>query len=776
MTSMRNEDEYPQQASFFPETKASLNRPESPEAYILANPNQAEIDKLNNRLDEITSAEGASNSQDIEMLQARLREIDRELGPNPDVESSAQKPPRQLNRVEQGLTSNDGTPLVLQDLKRGSTLNRFLRGASRPLNAITQSLLNSPLADNKIIENLGITSDSLDASIAGWDASSKRGQRMLAARAGGEGNVVDFIDTTLKGSGDWDVAGGFGQVLAEAPIAIAAGRNPAQQIIGSGITGLLTPTDQAAADNFWAQKGAQAAFASLVGAVGEGVHAGGSLGWNRLKLAFKGNPQLAADSLRTHVGEDSVDDVIRLLEEDAAASAGARPLSINASAGEVAADANNPTFAAMSDLVDDQFPEQAFDRRVAQNADRNAPLNRLIVEGAEGKAKRLEETTMLRGQALDAADDLGAEAASLQAKLADAVDRNKRAIARPFSSDASRQETIMSAWDIDRFTTKLSEFVDASITPATTEKMFGGIKARLEDAEIVGNPVVKKMLSKVQGELQDMVDPKTGVIPSGALAAYRLTGLDTSIKTAMEKAGPLPRSMGDDLIRVKSLLDDTIEGSLGKTGGWKNYLDTYKEMSIPVNKGDVASVLVKSNTDVRVNPSVDTGVSEKFIDALKTPERTLKEANVLAKDFNEVFGDDFPIVENLIVDLERSGLQRSLAALGKRAPEDVTTEKKIQLANPLIREIMLINAMFSVMSKQRQAAMTQELGRLFTRDPQLGYTALAKALKDGVPRGSTNAGRAYAKLGDIFFTSLPKTASQIGAASAATSLMPDEEE
>lgn len=776
----------PQQASLLPQATASLNRPASPEAYIA---DQQENEKKIAGIDaELAELYGDGPAAELSATDARIAKIDAEIaelggssGAAPPAAAGIE-PSSQPPRAEAGMTSNDGTFVSVEDLKRGGAPQRFARGFSRPVQALSEAFLNSPIADNQEFKNLGITPESFDAQIADMNASSARGRKQIAEMSGGEGTVFDFIDTTIKGDGDWDVAGGFGQALAEVPLAVAAGPSFAAQVLAAATTGLLTPTDQAAADDFWGQKGAQAAFAAMVGAAGEGVQAAGGYVFNRLRLLVKGNPQLAAEALREHVGEESAADVIRLLEEDANASI-PNNLSINASAGEVAAEAQNPKFAAMSDLVDDQFPEQAFAREVAQNAERNAPLDQFIEEGAEGAAIRSTKTTQLREESLDAADDLGNEAARLQAKLDEAVELNRRATDRPFSSDRTRQEKIMSAWDIERYTTKLSQFIDASVTPATTEKMFGGIKARLKDAEVIGSPEVKKMLSRVQAELKSMVDPKTGVIPSGALAAYRLTGLDTSIKAAMKKDGPLPRSVADDLIRVKSLLDETIEGSLGTTGGWKNYLDTFKELSIPVNKGDVASVLKKSNTNTAVNPSVDKGNPEALITALKTPERTLQQAKVLAQDFKQIFGDDLPILENLTADLERSGLQKSLAAQGRRAAEDVTTEKKIQLANPLIREIMLLNAMFSAMTKQRQADMTQELGKLFTRDPQLGYKALAKALRDGAPRGSTRAGRYLEKLSEIFITALPKTASQIGAANLVTpanylreSLMTDEEE
>lgn len=724
------------------------------------------------------------SADDMAEKEARLAEIDAQLAENnarPTIFAPVPAPVEEIAVPE--VISPEQAEL---DLTRGSTLSRAAAGVLRPVAGAGQLLVkgiknSKPVTDffdlpplvadednegSKLYQAFPFLFDEerLDKSNKEFKDSSARGRKVYAqaasekydrlAAADAERDELPFShedrtwetsnklerlaaygNTSIKGEGDWDNAGLVGQITASIPSIIAAGPSIGGQALMGMLAGLTTPSDNVSGEGFAQEKGLQAAFGALFGAIGGSVPKFLEFTSPYFKLLFDGdNAGATARMIREAIkDEDKAEQIIIRLQQDAARP----PLAVE-SAGEVAAREGSPEFAALSSMVDGINPGMADARNQAQLLSRAAVFDNVIEQGPPAIALRESVTAPVRTEVLDLAEENSVGRAALDNSVA-ALEKQQNAVFRTREQLAQESGGSINSLEVQRQATidlldaSIKVYKDKNISAITTDNIFSGLNSYSKGPEVVGNPVVGKALSIVRSDLQAMVRPD-GTIDPLALYTYRKTGMDSAIKKNLNPNGVTTLEQGviDAMVTSKTLLDDTIEGALEKGGGWtKGYLELYNKMSRPINQAKVAEVLKKTLTETG---SPKTQTPKALAASLKAEEDVIRKAGVAGKSFDDVFDkEQIELLDEIGAGVSNTVNQKRLSREGARTAQDGMTADQPVLANALIREVMIANKLFSTMSKRRQAEIMKHLSKLFTRDPAQGYTALANALKDARP-------------------------------------------
>ena len=688
-------------------------------------------------------------------------------------------PPEEVSSPE--VVSNEQAEL---DRIRGTTLARLSAGAQRPVTGTGQLLVKALNNSKPVTDFFDVAPFRPDENNEGskfyqgfpylfdekgWDESNKefkesnaRGRKVYADEARetydrlaaanverdklpykdrtlGNSNKIErlgaYLNTSIKGEGDWDTAGMVGQIGASIPAIAAAGPSIGGQILAGTSAGLTTPSDDISGEGFTQEKTLQGIFGGIFGLVGGSVPRFLEYASPYFKLLFDSdNAGKTAQMIRAAIkDEDKAEEIITLLRADAAAA----PLAVE-SAGEVAARVDSPEFAATSELADYLNPGMANTRGQEQLASRGAAFDSIIDEGPPAIQLREEVTTPIRTEVLDLAEENSAARAALDnaqdilIKDRDAPFRTREQIAADNASSITSIDVQRQA-AIDALDASIQVYKDKNISAITTENIFSGLNTYSKNPEVVGNPVVGKALSQVRNDLQAMVRPD-GTIDPLALYTYRKTGMDSAISRYLNPEGNTTLEQGviDAMVSSKALLDETIEGALeGKAAWTQGYLELYNKMSRPVNQAKTATVLKQSLTS---SGSPNTQTPKVLAAALAAQEEVIKKAGVGGRTFKDVFDNEqIQLLDDIGAGVANTVEHARLAVRGGSTGRAGVQAESPTLANALIREVMIANKVFSTMSKRRQAQIEKHLAILFTRDPAQGYIALAKALEGARP-------------------------------------------
>lgn len=313
------------------------------------------------------------------------------------------------------------------DLERGMTGNRLKRGAESL--AIGPYQLGANIGDAiygagvRGAQELGLIdedfkrssyADELNRDITEYDESASRGQKRLAdmaRRDAEDGSLVSEIDSILKGTGDWDIAGLTGAIAPAAKLTAAMTGIKEGAKAGAYI-GAATPVMGAEGEgDFIGTKAAQTGFGAVAGgaipAIGKG--AGKFKDWvvENIGPLFHTDMRFARGVIRDIIGKDKIDDVVKELRtaDD-----------LGASAGELGAKAGSAEFAGLQKVVDDINPTAAVTREGARNATRQQLIADLTDPLDELKAARGDVTDPMRTQVLGKALEANERATALQAE------------------------------------------------------------------------------------------------------------------------------------------------------------------------------------------------------------------------------------------------------------------------------------------------------------------------------------------------------------------------
>ena len=688
-------------------------------------------------------------------------------------------PPEEVSSPE--VVSNEQAEL---DRIRGTTLARLSAGAQRPVTGTGQLLVKALNNSKPVTDFFDVAPFRPDENNEGskfyqgfpylfdekgWDESNKefkesnaRGRKVYADEARetydrlaaanverdklpykdrtlGNSNKIErlgaYLNTSIKGEGDWDTAGMVGQIGASIPAIAAAGPSIGGQILAGTSAGLTTPSDDISGEGFTQEKTLQGIFGGIFGLVGGSVPRFLEYASPYFKLLFDSdNAGKTAQMIRAAIkDEDKAEEIITLLRADAAAA----PLAVE-SAGEVAARVDSPEFAATSELADYLNPGMANTRGQEQLASRRDAFDSIIDEGPTAIQRREEVTAPIRTEVLDLAEENSVARAALNNAQSilirdrDAPFRTREQIAADNASSITSIGVQRQA-AIDALDASIQVYKDKNISAITTENIFSGLNTYSKNPEVVGNPVVGKALSQVRNDLQAMVRPD-GTIDPLALYTYRKTGMDSAISRYLNPEGNTTLEQGviDAMVSSKALLDETIEGALeGKAAWTQGYLELYNKMSRPVNQAKTATVLKQSLTS---SGSPNTQTPKVLAAALAAQEEVIKKAGVGGRTFKDVFDNEqIQLLDDIGAGVANTVEHARLAVRGGSTGRAGVQAESPTLANALIREVMIANKVFSTMSKRRQAQIEKHLAILFTRDPAQGYIALAKALEGARP-------------------------------------------
>ena len=539
--------------------------------------------------------------------------------------------------AEDNLAARTANAQLLEDRQRGNLGARFAAGIAEPITGVGQMLVE---AVGETDNPFGITPDSFRENIQDFRESKQRGQESL-------------------GRGSFDAAGLAGNIIGGAALAPVANSYRAAAATGAGLAALQPVYGDM---DFASSKASQVAGGAIGGAggqlLGRGLGLAGDFIGNRVAPLTDDVSTATGRAIRAAIGEDKVDDVVRMLRADQ------NPLAPG-SAAEIASDAGSTKFSALQRAVDAQFPDAADARILGQQAARRESIDRIARPLQRSLAFRDRATTPLRERAMEMATD---------------------------GIDSS---------GIERITRGLDDAADSPMA--------------------LGTPAVKRLLSTVRRDFQQMKDPSTGRIDPEALYQYRKAGLDTTLRRVAQNDDAVAAAMTGNATGVKNLIDDAIEDASG--GGWKNYLQTYEVLSRPVNRAQVGQTL--SRTLTRGNKERGS----TFLSALDDEAGLLKKSGVRGSSLDEVLGPQTQDLRRVQADLLRGQRTDEMAKRASAVGREAMGGDTPQLANALWREIMITNAVLRRLGEGQQETVKQELGRIFQRDPQMGFRVLADTIE-----------------------------------------------
>lgn len=562
--------------------------------------------------------------------------------------------------------------------------------------------------------------------------------------------------------------------------------------IGAGF-GAASPVNSGD-ENYAENKAMQTVGGGIGGAALAPLTAGGGKlgGWlyDRYRPLFESGTKTAGRAIRETIGPDKVDAVIKALRADV------NPLT-QGSAGEVASGTGSTKFAALSRAADDMMPDEALARQLMHNKQQLGVVDDIAdlkIRGVEPEDFRNQITTPMRENALNRANENTAKVlkygkrvdqlddasgyspmpapmvggtgqagtnvgtvpnsvrnvAGLEAEkqLANTRAGNRSTpwgakIPKRYAEDQNLLEKIpgdiadaklvssLLKSEKSMVERQLESMAAHGIKPSSPNLIVSGIEASMNKPAVMGNPILKRILQKASNDIGRMVS-KDGTISPQALYAYRKTGLNHTIEQYMKNSDPnVKGSVVNELSgQIKPLIDDVIETASG--GGWKAYLKAYSKLSRLVEQKLIGQELRKKFAPAL--KSKDPKAAQ-LATALEESERTVRQSGVrsgkaMGKILNRKQQKSY---DTLMDDLERSDLTDKMATSGRQAMATSMKPDDLTLSNFLMREIMVANAAIRRLSGSSMEAAEKEVARLFQRDPQTAYKALADAIEQSAP-------------------------------------------
>ena len=701
----------------------------------------------------ISSSANSTSASDLNTLtDAELEEV--ALGGAPQPPPVAEQPPQEAS---QG------------DLLRGSMTGRAVRGAANLLVGPFQLGANigdkiygggvelgkeAGLIDKDFKQKYSLA-DDFNAELEAYDKSVRRGQEAL-----GQGSFDAMGLAT-------NIAGGISALPKTAGFL-------ANAAAGGGFGAIMPVTN---ADDFWTEKSLQTGIGAVGGAAIPVLAAPFKFAWDKISPLLANVSKSTGAAIREATG-DKTEQIIAALKADI------NPFT-KGSAGEVAAPAGSAKFSALSKAVDALNPDDAAARIAAQSADTIRALDDIVAKGDEATVFRGDVTTPMREDALasaaantqtqlgltrsvaelseatpytpiaetaqSVATNLGnvpnavRNAAGLRGAKAQA-EAAARNTTTPYGAKvppryAPAQEVLErvddNIADADVIETlaksqlqmkqyQLDSMAAYGIEGATANPIVQGIDDMMGTPVVVGNPTVKRMVERMSKDIQSMVK-SDGTLDPKALYEYRKNGINATLNDLSGGNPSLDRAVTEAATTIRPMLDEVIDKAAG--GGWKAYLKAYEKLSRGVEQGKVAGVLKETFTDPLTPNLVNPRALAK---ALEAQEDTLARAGVSGnkRNLDEVMNpDQMRTLGAVREDIARTGEFERLATAGRPTGREAMEQETVQGPNALIREIMIANNILRRLSENKQAAVQEEIIKLFKRDPELGYAALAEAIK-----------------------------------------------
>ena len=635
--------------------------------------------------------------------------------------------------------------LTPEELDRGTGWERFKRGViDRPFNAMDEIAMlsedSSELATDAWKYARGLTDTSKEQYLADAKADRDLVQRsMMEQLPEREGpGMYDVVPD------EWDVLGGVGEIVPAVAASVFPGtRSKMAQTGIAALDSALMPLETTRAENFDRGKYVQTALGTGLGAVGEMIPRGlpsavlskSKEMINRLRPDTDANTSELLSGLfpKTADAQQAAD----LLRAEDVLAPGLTPAS------EILAGIKSPALHRVAQSVDVLTPEtQATTaaNEVARNQTRQAMLTEEAVKLEPAKLDRKTATDPTRETALTeglAAQQevraLNKSVAAAEARVADQpvqdpLTRAYEGDPRFTPDDAATPEALAARQDLDA---AIRKRIAGSAKPITPEKLATALdEFAIANSDRIGAgaadavTTLRNRLLSLDPKNKGYVDPASLYVIRKQIQSnkFKFVSPNTSSDVAIDL------ELKSDLV---DFLDKTIADSLEEGSPlWKDYLNTYAEMSVPVNQArffrELEDVASTDNMPGAFN-------SRGFSSAVgSNVEKTADNAGVRLPDADLsklLDPDQQAIISRIDADIGLSNEAKRLAGFSRETIEGVGQVEPLKLGNALIREIMIANAAGKYIGNKATEAVIARVTTLFTRDPEKGFEALAAELE-----------------------------------------------
>jgi len=263
----------------------------------------------------------------------------------------------------------------------------------------------------------------------------------------------------------------------------------------------------------------------------------------------------------------------------------------------------------------------------------------------------------------------------------------------------------------------------------TGNPILAKVNELFKTPEVRGNDTVKTLLNKIVRSMKSMAN-EDGTFDAAVLYELRKSGLDDTINRFVGQNTSTSSNIINKVIPLKGAIDDAIDDAAG--GGWKEYLETYTNLSRDIDQAKVANAIREGLTP----PSRELGAqpgerSEIFAQMMRDQKGTIESATGFKGGPNK-FSEMFPEESMAKLDgVSDSVVRREEAArLADKgfsyAREELGTDRTGRFPNALVRSVMITNAVLSRMGKKLQANTLNEVMDVM-RDPKLAAQLLREA-------------------------------------------------
>lgn len=267
---------------------------------------------------------------------------------------------------------------------------------------------------------------------------------------------------------------------------------------------------------------------------------------------------------------------------------------------------------------------------------------------------------------------------------------------------------------------QLQSLAENGFYPLRVSPIVENIDSVLQAPGKRASDVVVNVFSSLKEKLQNLSNPKTGVIDSQDLYTIRKE-IGNDIKKFSAESQNWDAKLTSGLEKnVKSYIDNAIEKA-GNSGDWKRYLDTYQKESTKINQMQIAQALEKQLGTPLGNAERVAGFAAAMENAPNLIKRTTGQArfNKLDEILTPKQLDDF---NSVLKDVQREAKGETIAKLSTVEGQTVA-----ELPNLLNRYAVITNTVLKLIKKD----VRDDLNRLFA-DLTLNPPALA-AFIEGVP-------------------------------------------
>lgn len=266
---------------------------------------------------------------------------------------------------------------------------------------------------------------------------------------------------------------------------------------------------------------------------------------------------------------------------------------------------------------------------------------------------------------------------------------------------------------------QLDSIAAHGMRPLETSKVIGGLDSTLNQPGIRASDLVQQSVGYIRDKLASLTNDK-GVINAHDLYTVRKE-IGNKVTQLAKENGNWDQRMVSGIQRdIQQSIDDAIESAGGS--GWKNYLDKYAEMSVPVSQSKVLTamqdVLSGQGGPERVTPFMNVlGRGEQALLKKSTGFPRYQDGDLgkvltgpgQMEAVNKVAGE-------LTRDLERKALGQSVDT-GNLFNIADRGKGTVSLPNLLSRPAMLANFVMKRLGKGADEMITQDMGNLMVKDP-----------------------------------------------------------